>query len=1361
MSVKGVLNKGVKKMVWRLLYMLSLLFFASSLYARNIQFSLYTMSDGLASDKVYQIDQDTCGRLWTTSDGGVSRFDGSVMKVFDLNSYPSLKRNDLYHVKCYEDGSTFLGGTQGVLVKYDNLRDCFVDYSPEDFKNTYFKTIEGFSKTRNGEPVIFTSGGIYMLKEGQERFSNDFPVYKTFKDIYVRSFYEDIHGRYWVSSFNRLYVSDKEGKIIREFDLFKDLSSMYSSKVIPISDSLLLLSCFSDVLCKIKIAEDGSISEPEFMQLPFSNLGDILLDEKGVYWYITDGYGLWCSSDPPEKGARFEKIYPTNESVGYMEKIYSIHQGIDEKIWIGTQSAGLWSFSPYSMEPMQLSSDFQFPKREVTSFIECEDGSVYVASDGGGLILISKDLVPIRYYAEQDGLKSCNVLSMNKGSEGKFWIATWGGGVLTFDTHKKTFDREQFEGLNSNLSCFVDVRELSNGEVWVCSGGDGLYMRDVGKKWQRYILQFSEREFDMWPSMVREGKNGVRWVATSRSVWRLDGDKREALLPDFSQVLDNNPMNVNDMVVDEDGGLFIATNKSIVHFSEDGTVLDTLVFLPKGRYASLCFDESGLLRACGDVGLLTIDYANKKFYANTLRSKVLNNFHNHSATQLADGRLLWGTKSGFILQNKIPQNRLKHSHVRFSDIQIGRRTCAESTEYLEVALDGKVVGIKVPHDMSEINMNVEWVDFTGEDVDFSYRLNGLSDQWTKLSSDRTIRFSYIPYGKYELELSVERNGMQEALIALPIIVQTPWWLTWWAISLFIFSLLLIVFLIFYFRFKGMKERQIELKRMVDERTKELYEKNAQIEVQNEQLNAALTDKDRVLSVIAHDLKNPMFAIVGALEGWLRKEPDMKTEEKRSVVADVLKSSEVLQNEMIRLLEWARAKKEQIDYKPTNVDLSSLLSNVVSLLSSVVLKKNIEMNVNCDVHHCLWGDSRMLGTIFRNFVNNALKFTHEGGKVSVEAREEEQYIVVLIKDNGIGMSQEQLLKLKKDGYCNTTSGTQNEKGTGLGFRICLDYIEKNNGLFDIESEPNVGTTIVLKLPKSSKTVEEVRTYLNVGENTSVEWTIDKDVLEGNVAVVVDDDQLICKNIAEMLRPYMTVYLASNGEEALSIVSQNEVDLILSDMEMPVMNGLELSRRLSNDERTSSIPLLFLSAKNEQSDRLLGLLSGAIDYISKPFSAGELLMKVNNVLRLRQKQQNRLLQQYYEDRKVEDVQNLKVSQPEETVNEAVKEEKLNPFVDNLMKFIEDNYKNSELSIEDIASAMFVSQSTLSRRSKSLLGKSPVELISEFRLNKAMQILKNQEEELNVSEVAYSVGFSDPAYFSRKFKEFFGVLPSAVKQ
>jgi CheY-like chemotaxis protein/nitrogen-specific signal transduction histidine kinase len=425
----------------------------------------------------------------------------------------------------------------------------------------------------------------------------------------------------------------------------------------------------------------------------------------------------------------------------------------------------------------------------------------------------------------------------------------------------------------------------------------------------------------------------------------------------------------------------------------------------------------------------------------------------------------------------------------------------------------------------------------------------------------------------------------------------------------------------------MQERQVELKKMVDERTKELYEKNKQIEVQNEQLNVALTDKDRVLSVIAHDLKNPMFAIVGTLEGWLRREPEMGQGERRSIIVEVLKSSEVLQSEMIRLLEWARAKKEQIDYKPSNVDLSSLLSNVVSLLSSVILKKNIELKVVCDVEYCLWGDGRMMGTIFRNLVNNAVKFTHNGGRILVEAQEEEQFVVVKIADNGVGMTAEQLSKLKKDGFCVSSLGTDNEKGTGLGFRVCMDYIVKNKGSFDIESEKGVGTTIYIKLPKSSKKVEDMRRYLNVGENSSVEWTVDKEVLEGNVAVVVDDDPLICKNIADMLRPYMMVHLASNGQEALSVIEKNEVDLILSDMEMPVMNGLELSRKLSSDVKTSSIPFLFLSAKNEQSDRLLGLLSGAIDYISKPFSAGELLMKVNNVLRLRQKQQTRLLQQYY--------------------------------------------------------------------------------------------------------------------------------------
>lgn len=1339
------------------------------LYAEKYeQFTQYTMEDGLSSDLVRRIRQDANGHLWITSDEGVSVFDGDLFKRYNIESYPSLRRNDLSHIHACSNGIVFLGGAQGVLVRYNPEKDLFEDYSPTEFKESYYKPIEDFSETRSGMDVALTSGGIYFLNKQKKSFEIKSPLSDSLRSVYTLSLYEDLKGRFWVSSFNVLYIYDKDGMLIKKYDLAYGDASIFSSKVIPVSDSLIYVSCFSDILYEFSIKADGSLNEPVLLRLPFSNLNDVLYDDHGHFWYTTDGYGLWYSEEYPSEHTLYERVIPSNNDAEIMQKLYCIMQAKDGTIWIGSQSAGLWSMTPYKSSCVQLSADFQFPRRDISDFCEDEDGNIYLTSDGGGVYILSSDFLEYQYLGEDNGLKNKNVLSIQRSSDGHFWLSSWGGGVMEYNPQTKKFRQERFCGLNSNLSCFLHVAVMQNDEIWVCTGGDGVYLRDANGKWSRYVLQFSENEFDMWPQKIIEGVDGTRWIATSRSIWRVKGKQRTPLLPDFSRENSDNPLFVNDLELGENGCVYAATNLGILCVSADGEKIDTLNFIPKGSYISVCKDANGNLRACGDAGLVSINCQQKTFKSYNQRKRTFGNFHRHSSYLLKDGRVLWGTKTGFILQNEMTDDSQTVDYLEFADIKVGDLDVENSLDYVNARSENHLRSVKIPHDLSAIEVFVDMVDYGEIDVELYYMLKGLSDTWTPLPDDRIIKYSYLPDGEFELNVKVLRNGEAKQTLKLPIIVMSPWWKRWWAIVLYIAVMAFITGGFYYLRMRTMKARQAELKRLVDERTKELDCKNEFIEHQNGELKLALADKDRVLSVIAHDLKNPMFAIVGALEGWLRKESTMPTAERRGVISKVLSASQTLQEEMVRLLEWSRSKRERIEFNPSDVEIQSCIANIFSLFSTMVSQKHISLEKDLCVEHCVRGDSRMMSTIFRNFINNAIKFTQEGGEVMVKAYEKERFIVVQVIDNGVGMDETSLTALRSQGYCDSSVGTNEEKGTGLGFRISLDYIDRNGGSFEVESELNKGTVITVSLPMSEKKCSLSYWEGREAEKQQMEDSVDKEILNGNTVVVVDDDELILQNVADIVRPYMEVFTARNGEEALKVLSEHEVDIVLSDVEMPVMNGIELSRRLSQDERLSSVPFLFLSAKNEQSDRLLGLLSGAIDYIAKPFSQGELLMKVNNILRIRQNQQQRLLKEFYEHLQQQEIQKplmksekIESSEPQkDEIKKPKAEEKLNPFVEKLMAEMTDKYADSTLSIQTIAFSMGMSQSTLSRRTKTLLGKAPVEVLNEFRLNKALLLLKEEDKDQNVSEVAYSVGFSDPAYFTRKFKEFYGFLPSSVK-
>ena len=1344
----------MKNIIKRDIVLLLLVLVQNVFCDKYLHFDRFTVEEGLSSNLVNDIDQDSCGHLWIATDFGVSRYDGHSFKRYVNEETPSLLRNDMEHVQAFPDGSVFLGAQLGVMLKYDSQNDTFIDVSPDEFNRSYYKSVEGFTLSRKGTPLSYTSGGFYQYNDDSVRFDDRLNLFEKWKNHYVVSLYEDMKGRYWVGSFNSLKIVSPEGDLLKQVDLSQeDAKPMFAAKITAVDDRHILVSFFSDVIYSFELDGEGEIAGPTLVKLPFSNLNHILCDKKGHFWYTTDGDGLWYSEGYPCKTEIFQQVVPTDGRSRDLEKLYSIKESRNGDIWIGTHSSGLWRCRPNQTQAFVPSSDLLFQMQMASSFSEDERGNLYVTCDGGGLAKIAADYSSVEYFGEKNGLTSCNVVCHAQDRSGHLWLATWGGGLVEFDPKNQRFRQETFPDLHKHLSCFSYVTATSDGELWVSTGGDGMFVRDKQGKWRQLLLKFEENEYDMWPFKTVEGNDGSRWIATSRSLWRVKGDEQHPLMGDFSKSKDHNPMHVNDVFARKDGKVFVATNRFLLCYSQDGKVCDTLDFLPKTTFSSLNCDKEGRLLVSSGEGILKIDDAERTYMrcAYDFSKGGKNFFRAHSSYLTRRGDLLWGTKNGFVIQNGMESvQSVFVEHFQITDVRSGDLSLAEMKSYVEWNDEGSIASVEMPYGMSNLKIAVDMVNYSDLQIKLLYRLTGFEEKWQEVPDSRIIEFSYLPSGTYQLDVKASLPS-EEKTVSVKIVIHAPWWQQWWFVLLTVLSSLGIILAFFYVRMRRVEAQKHLLEQMVEERTKELDEKNLKIEEQNDELRHVLSDKDRVLSVLAHDLKNPMFAIVGALEGWLRLEPTLENSEKRTIITEVLDSSQTLQTEMGRLLEWARSESGKIDFNPADVDVKSSLSNVSSLHSSLISKKNIRFHVEGDLVHCAWADSRMVSTVFRNFINNAVKFTPEDGEISVRLNEEDEYIRIVIQDTGVGMTAIQLEALKTQGYTQSTLGTDNEKGTGLGFRICRDYVERNKGYLEVDSEEGKGTTIMLLLPKSQKMVDNQTTVIK--EKARLAESVDRTMLEGNSVLVVDDDALICQNVASILQEYMDVQTAANGAEALQIMQEKQVDLVLSDVEMPVMNGIEFSRALAADEQTNTTPVLFLSAKNEESDRLLGLLSGAVDYIAKPFSASELLMKVNNILRLRQMQQIRLMQQHYFSLEKE-------AEEEKEPQEQENPKKMNPFVERVMTFISEHYSESDLTIERLASAVNVSQSTLTRKLKSMVNKTPVELLNEYRMNKALQLLKNEDREENIAEIAYEVGYSDPAYFTRKFKDFYGYLPSSVK-
>ncbi|MCK9155518.1 MAG: response regulator [Paludibacteraceae bacterium] len=1287
-------------------------------------FDHYMIKDGLSSNRVYSIAQDSLGYIWASTDYGLNRFDGTHVKQFQKKEYPVIARDEILVVQPFGNG-VLVGSSNGLLIKYDSDRDDFVNLQPKEFDVSYYKEVRGFYLPPKGKKYAFTVGGIYLYDEKNQSYTSNFKAFDVLSNTHIRSMYVDEYERFWIGTVDCLQIYDKYGRFIRQFD-FHQKTRGFVTGIHRINDHQVAVSSFSNELWIFEV-EKEKVDNPTVISTPFANVMVMLKDKRGRFWFATDGNGLWYTDAQPKSYSDFKSILPYSASSMDIKKIYAMAEDRNGDIWIGTQSSGIWRYRYGQHSNVIRSSNLGFPDLVCSSFIEDDEGNIFVSSDGNGVYELSPDLKNIKHLK----LDKSNVLSLRKGSSGKVWLSTWGDGAYTMDLATREFKKETFKGIDDPVNCFMNVYEMSDGEVWASTAGDGWYVRGKDGVWNRITPIDKNIKFpDIWAVNVAEGKDQTKWFFSTRTLWRQPkGGTPKSLLPDVITIKSHNPLIMVDAICDEKGRLFMTSNEGVFCFEPDGKSHERLDFLPEGTYYTIKQTSDGMFWISGTNGIIMFDYDEETYRVISMdyREKGKSYYYSRSSFLDSKGRLFFGVNDGFVVLDFESISKADSiDYFNFGDLYISRERIHPYDGVLEEGSLSHIKGLELPHKQSDISVTLDVINFSGKgDEECAYRLVGLQDSWIQMGDNRTIKFSYIPPGSYTLEAKVYslNSNLKEKIISLKIDVLPPWWASWWFKLLVSICIAGLIFMFFRYRLRKLVKTQKFLEEKVDERTIEL--------------KRALGDKDRLISVVAHDLKNPMFAIVCALENLKNGKGKLPQEEREKMVGDVLDSAQTLQGEMTKLLDWAKSKRDDIVCHPTDTDVRFVVNNVLLLLRGMMDDKHIAITREMDLTHYAYVDSRMLSTVIRNLLSNAIKFTPTSGSITIKAWEEHDKINIEVADTGVGMDENQLRQVASVGHCESTLGTEKEKGTGLGFAICHDYMLRNNGSMKIFSEKGKGTKILLVIPASSRDIEEQL------PQKKIEFEVDRDLFDGNTILVVDDDSLICSGLKSMLQPYVNVLVASNGQEALDLALKNIPDVILSDVEMPVMNGIEMSKRLAENPTTSHIPILFLSARNDEVDRLLGLQSGALDYISKPFSQSELLIKMANILNLRQKQQQHILADA-------------MIQPKAT--KAVTEE-MNPFVKQMLEVIEKSYSDCDLSMETVAKDLCVSQSTLLRRCRSVLGKTPIEVLVEYRLKKAYQMLQKAGANASVSDVAYQVGFNDPSYFTRKFRDLFNILPSQI--
>lgn len=1323
-----------RRVAYFLCFILALLLSEPLFATRRLNFTNYRAEQGLSSNYVCELTSDSHGFLWIATDYGLNRFDGAVFRNYLTENYNSLNRNDVLCVCAARPDEILVSGYNGFFQKYDYKTDRFDSFFPADF----YLTVGYLNYDAKGDRVFaLTSDGVYLCNTKEQKFvSMTSPNLNTLTDI--QTVMVDQLGRFWVCTLQCLYVFSPSGKQICSFPSSSSIDQTFYPQLLDLGDGRLMACYNKNQIDVFKVTADGKIEHQKSVKVPFTNLRRVQKAVDGSFWMATDGNGLWRSQTEPSSPNDFEKIMPFGASDEEFSKIYALYADQKGNVWVGTQNTGLWCYSVHGFSSAFSAADLGLPRTLANGFAQTKSGSMLVACDGLGLCEFTENGELRTIYNESAGLTTINLTGVTTDASGRVYVPTWGGGLFEAQSGsgKMHFSNIGFTGVDKPQSNMTNLTVMSTGDLWASVGGDGLYIQHNGI-WARQYLKYEGGGFERWPGISLEGPNHEHWLSASCSMWKEENGQ---LVTFDEKKFSSSPLySVADLVAMPDYGLIVGTRSGLYVTKSGQKSFEQMPICQGKAIHCLVVDLKGRLWAVVENSIWCFDLKKNTGtrYPMNFDSHGKNFFINHSKFCSKSGRLYFGTKEGFISLN--PDNLKPDAN--------STTLCLNRLEVDGARVDWPSLfsgepsqSIDLDYGHSSFAISVDAPDFTNHRPSIVYKLD--DEDWKTIGLDQRIAFSYLPSGSHKL-LVKTIDADDASAIALTIDVASPWWATWW------FRLLcvaLVVGLVGWKLTEVTRDRKI-LKMLVDERTEELKQKNELVEKQNEELNAALTTKDRLMAVVAHDLKNPVFAIVGALEG-LRSNENMSAAERNSLLDKMIGRSHTLQDELGKMLTWATSKQTEMAYRPSNSNLAEIISSDVELLRMQAEEKGVQISCDVNTPYYVYVDSRMMSTAIRNVIGNSIKFTPSGKAVAIRAWQKDGKAFVEVSDQGEGIPADKLHELLSKDVNSSTEGTNGEKGTGLGVGFAKYYTQTNGGRFTMTSELGKGSVTLFELPSTNIEVPVASSAETLTE-TSV--TIDAELLQGNCILVVDDDPLIAQNVKSMLETYTEVLVAKNGQEALDLVHSNNVDIVVSDVEMPVMNGIDMSKALAADDNYNHIPILFLSAKTTESDRLLGLLTGAIDYIPKPFSRTELLVKLCNILSLRQRQQQRLLSEAVQKPVVNGGEaSLDLQEPK-----TKPEEKINPYLKQVLAAIEKNFGNADYGVEELASDLCTTRVTLYRKVKSLSGRTPIDLLNDYRLNQAKQMLESGDVSLH--DVPFKTGFSDYTYFARRFKAHFGSSPS----
>ncbi|MDR3217503.1 MAG: response regulator [Dysgonamonadaceae bacterium] len=1312
-------------------------------------------NNGLPTDDVKQVYQDTEGYIWMATRDGLCRYDGYQIKTYKSNLYtPNLLSSNKLNVIA-EDGNNriWIGANNGLNV-LDKTTGAIKQVLLGKLRNN---NIQALLPTEQNGVWIGTENGLYQYIEEQDSFICHTAVNtnNSFHGYNIKTLCRDYRGNIWIGTWSEgLYRWDKNTGV---FYACPQINPQNSAHV-------------------------------------------IFEDDRHTMWIGTWGYGLVRLENPydPEKVRYIRYMYDKNHPGSlYDNTVYALSQDLNTgSIWVGTKTGlsilndrnDMHSFTNY------LPNQSGLLHNEVNSIIRDNTGLMWLGLLGGGVSVINTsetlfhanplDAVKTRKFTNNVrsmyvdkkgivwmGIGSAGLVSYDPSKNqytffeahpdfkqepifssiyhitqigNAYWFATYGQGVFTYNPDAPSPKLKNISYPQLNSSRVFYIREDSNRVIWIGTmEGVNLYNPDTDEitSYRHLGLPDDGKEYAVYDIVQIDRQ--TMWIATSESgIFRLKIDDITSKIWETKRYSTaNNKLN-NDNILrifsDSKGTIWIGSEGGGLSYydeQKDAFVCVQQAYnLPGDIVYNIAEDRLHRLWLVTNAGLVLLN--NEKTWQFTITNGLLDNYFNRNAFfQTSIGELYVGGHKGY---NYFYPDKLQPaafvSPVVITDIKIYNKSMEMMDAKLQKKISANAPGytkkIRLPHNYNNFSIEFAALNYQNPmQSKYVYQLYGYDkDRQLTDVSRRYATYNNLKSGVYTFRLkAMNESGVWSESEPLQVEILPPFWLAWWAYLIYF----AIIATITYFSLRMMKNKLLMQNAI---RVKDIEKQKI------EELNHA---KLQFFTNITHEFLTPL-TIISASVDELKNSSSQHNDLYDVISNNIARLIRLLQ----QILEFRKAETGNLKLKVSKGDIALFVKNSVENFNPLMKKKKIHFSIVCDPDSIpAYFDYDKLDKILFNLLSNAAKYNQSGGFVQVNLAylpDKRDAICISVKDNGEGIHPKEINNLFKRFY-EGDYRRFNTIGTGIGLSLTKDLVRLHKGEITVESEVDKGTVFHVKIPIAAGFYDENETddCSCVSPNPTALETIDypdsqPEKKEHTLLLVEDNEELLQVMVKLLSREY-NIFTAKNGREGIEVLEEEYIDLTISDVMMPEMDGIEFCKFVKNKFEISHVPIILLTAKDKEEDRIDAYDSGADGFITKPFNLNVLYSKIKNLLKAKERVAKEFKKQF-----VYEAKSLNYT----SVDEA--------FLNKAVLCVNQHIADPDFDQQQFADALGVSKSTLYKKLKSLTDLNTSAFIRNIRLKTACKLIE-ENRKIRISELSYTVGFNDPKYFSVCFKKEFGLTPS----